>query len=124
MPNLAKVFEKVIYNELKLIVPPRLSKLQHGFLKNRNIETNLMEFCIYINEAFEQGKQVDVFFAHIRKAFDTVKQPLLIRKFTRYPVSNKFLLRLYSYFQNRRKYVKVGNTMYHFQLAREQFLVH
>lgn len=65
---------------------------------------------MYANEAFEQRKQVDVFFADIRKAFATVKQPLLIRKFAKYSISNKFLLWLRSYFLNRKQYVKVGNS--------------
>lgn len=110
MPNLAKVMEKIIYNQLKLILTPLLSKQQHGFLSNRNIETNLMDFSIYANEAFEQKKQVDVFYADIHKAFDTVKQPLLIRKLSKYPVSNEFLLWLKSYYENRKQYVRVGNA--------------
>lgn len=97
MPNFAKLFEKTINNQLKLIIPPLLSKSQHGFLLNRNIETSLMEFFTYINEAFAKQMQVDVFFAGIRKAFDTVKQSLVIWRVAKYPVSYKFLVWIQQY---------------------------
>lgn len=110
MPSLAKVFEKVIYNQLKLIIMPELSKNQHGFLSNRNIETNLMEFSIQVNESFEAHAQTDTFYADISKAFDRVKQSLLIRKMAKLPVSNDILRWFNSYFTGRKQYVRVGST--------------
>lgn len=75
----AKLFETIIYEQLKLIVFPRLSNTQHGFRPNKNISTNLMELSTVINDAFENKAQVDVFYADISKAFDAVNQSLLIR---------------------------------------------
>lgn len=46
LPNIAKVFGRVLYNQLKLYIDPRISESQHGFLLNRCIETNLMEFTL------------------------------------------------------------------------------
>lgn len=109
MPNLAKVFEKVIYNQLKLIVMPRLSNNQHGFVTNRNIETNLMSFTMKANEAFSRRAQLDVFLADIKKAFDWVNQSKVIRKMAKFPVSNNLLRWLQSYFNDRQQYVSVGN---------------
>lgn len=110
MSNLAKVFEKLIYNQLKLIIPPRISKSQHGFLSNRNIETNLMEFTTFIHDAFELKCQADVFYADIQKAFDTVNQDLLIRKLAKYPLSNDILRWFKSYFEGRKQCVRLGST--------------
>lgn len=109
MPNIAKVFEKVIYNQLKLIIMPKLQKNQHGFLSNRNIETNLMEFSMQVNNSFEERAQTDTFYADISKAFDHVKQPLLIRKIAKFPVSNTMLRWFISYFAGRKQYARVGN---------------
>lgn len=109
MPNLAKVFEKVIYNQLKLIIMPRLSNNQHGFVTNRNIETNLMTFTMKANEAFSKRAQLDVFLADIKKAFDWVKQALAILKMAKFPVSNSLLRWFQSYFSDRQQYVSVGN---------------
>lgn len=79
MSNIAKVFEKGINDQLKLLLTPRLSKNQHGFLQNRSIESNWMEFSTHIHDAFEHGAQVDCFYADIQKAFDQVDQSQLIR---------------------------------------------
>lgn len=77
---LAEVFERVAYNQLKLIIIVKISKTQHGIVSNKNIETNLMEMTTLAQEAFESKAQLDVFYANISKAFDTVNpsklQPL------------------------------------------------
>lgn len=110
LPNLAKVFEKLIHNQLKLLITPRISKSQHGFLPNRNIETNLMEMTTLIHKAFEQNAQLDVFYADISKAFDCVDPSLLIRKLAKYPMSNKSLHFFTSYLNGRSQYVKCNGS--------------
>lgn len=87
---------------------PKLSKQQHGFLSNRCIETNLLEFVTFVHEAFEKGLQVDVFYADIKKAFDSVNQPLFMKKLAGFPVANKTLHWMNSYSSNRKQSVKVG----------------
>lgn len=62
MPNLAKVFERIMYEQVKLIINPNLKRQQHGFVSNRNIETNLMEFSQFTHTAYEMEAQVDTFF--------------------------------------------------------------
>lgn len=108
MPTIAKVFEKVVFNQLKMVIMPQLSDNQHGFLPNRNIDTNLMEFSVAINDAFEKNSQLDVFYADISKAFDTVNQHLLIRKLAKYPLSNAMLKWFKDYFKDRKQFVRVG----------------
>ena len=93
-----------------MVIAPRLSKQQHGFLSNRCIESNLMEFVNYVHEGFEQGLQVDVFYGDMAKAFDVVHQPLFIRKISRFPISNQTLHWLNSYSSNRKQVVKVNSS--------------
>lgn len=92
LPNLAKVFERVVYNQMKLIIPPRTLPSQHGFVSNRNIETNLLELTNHAHKAFEQNAQLDVIYADISKAFDSVNPSMLMRKLARFPVSNAALV--------------------------------
>lgn len=110
LPGLAKVFERVVYFQLKLILASKISKSQHGFVSNRNIETNLMEMTTLGHEAFEQKAQLDVFYADIAKAFDSVNPSKLLSKIAKYRVSNAFLGWLHSYLSNRSQYVKVGSA--------------
>ena len=109
--TLAKVFEMLVDQQLKLNVNHLLSKSQHGFLPNRNIETNLTELSVRAVEAFEAGKQIDIFYADIQKAFDTVDQSLLIRKMAKFPISNKTLRWFASYFKNRKQVVRVNSSV-------------
>ncbi|XP_055306841.1 uncharacterized protein LOC129571100, partial [Sitodiplosis mosellana] len=83
---------------------------QHGFMSNRNIQTNLMAFTIKANEAFERKAQLDVFYADIKKAFDTVNQSLLMRKLANFPLSNQVLSWIKSYFAGRKQFVRVGSA--------------
>lgn len=111
VPNLAKAFDRLIYNQLKLIIPPQISPNQHGFLSNRNIETNLMELTTLIHRAFNLKCQLDVFYADIKKAFDCVNPYLLIRTLARYRISNKVLRFFMSYFNSRTQYVKCNGAV-------------
>lgn len=106
--NWGKVYERTSYNQLKLIIHPRISKAQHGFVPNRGIETNLMELTSLAHDSFGMKAQLDVFSSDIHKAFDTVATSLLIRKLANIPVSNSLSTWLVSYFDKRKQYVKVG----------------
>lgn len=108
LPNLAKVFERLIHNQLKLIIPLQLSQNQHGFISNRNIETNLTTL---IHRAFDLKCQLDVFYADIKKAFDCVNPYLLIRTLSQYRISNKVLRFFMSYLNSRTQYVKCNGAL-------------
>lgn len=65
LPNLGKIFEIIVYNQLKLILTPCLSSSQHGFIPNRNIQSNIIELTINMHNAFDNNNQIDVFYADI-----------------------------------------------------------
>lgn len=109
MPNIAKVFERVVHNQLKLMITPHITNQQHGFLSNRSIESNLHDYISYIHEAFECNDQVDVFYADVKKAFDTVNQPLMISKLSKFPIGNDTLKWINNYSLNRKQFVRVGS---------------
>lgn len=110
MPNIAKVFDKIIRDQLKLIIHPRIKTTQHGFIPNRNIETNLLEHTTHIHRAFASHAQLDVFYSDAKKAFDHVDKSLQIRKLARFPVSNQSLFWFKSYLSDRVQYVKIGHA--------------
>ena len=55
---IAKVFEKIIYNQLFPSLRKTFSPFQHGFLKGRSTATNLTLFNDFITNAMDDGKQV------------------------------------------------------------------
>ena len=109
MPNLAKVFERVVFLQLKLIVPRNINVSQHAFLPNRNIESNLMELSVAAHDAFDQNAQLDSYNVDIQKAFDRVKAMKFIQKMSTFPFSNAVLLWFVSYLSSRVQYVMIGN---------------
>lgn len=111
MPNLAKVFEKSVHYQLRMIICPQLSKQQHGFLSNRCIETNLMEFVNFTHAAFDKDCQVHTFYADIKKAFDTIDHTFLIEKLAKFRIGNQTLRWLSSYSWGRKQFVRVGSSV-------------
>lgn len=107
MPNIAKVFDIVIHDQLKLM---ENWTTQHGFILIRNIDTNLLEHTNHIHRAFACNSQLDTFYADVSKAFDHVEKSRQIRKLARFPLSNQSLFWFKSYLSHRQQYVKVGHA--------------
>ena len=66
-----------------------LYKLQHGFRKNRNCETQLFEFTDDVSKNLEEGKQTDVLVMDFAQAFDKVCHSLLLQKLDHYGIQGK-----------------------------------
>lgn len=110
VPNLAKIFDIVIRDQLKLIITPHIRSTQHCFLPGRNIETNLFEQTTHIYEAFDRHAQLDMFLSDVSKAFDHVDSSKQIRKLAQHPLSNQSILWFKSYLTDRCQYLKIGNA--------------
>lgn len=111
VPNIAKVFDIVVKEQLQLIIQPHIKSTQHGFLPCRNIETNLMEHTTHIHYAFANDCQLDTVYLDVSKAFDHVDTYLEVRKLSSFPLSNNVLFWFKSYLSDRCQYVKVGNAL-------------
>ena len=53
---------------------------QHGFIRGRFCQTNLIAFYDQVTKALDADVAVDVVFLDFSKAFDTVSHPVLIKK--------------------------------------------
>ena len=53
---------------------------QHGFVRGRSCQTNLVAFYDQVTESLDASVTVDVVFLDFRKAFDTVSHPILVKK--------------------------------------------
>lgn len=84
---------------------------QHGFVKGRSIETNLVTFLQTVVPAAHNRGQVDAMYFNMRKAFDRVAHMLLLRKVTLYGISPKYCTLLNSYLAYRRNVVRASNTL-------------
>ena len=107
MPIANKIFEKVIFRQLYPQVHRLIAEQQHGFVRNRTVETNLLEFTHYICETLDKKSQnqVDVVYTDLQKAFDKVNHEMLLRKLLEWGFSMDTVLLLGSYFRQSRQYV-------------------
>ena len=79
---LGKLFERIILAHVHE-GPAREIMLrgnQHGFIRGRSCQTNLVAFYDQITRSLDAGVAVDIVFLDFRKAFDTVSHPVLIKK--------------------------------------------
>ena len=68
-----------------------LDKNQHGFLKGRSCETQLIEFIQDMHSSLEVGKQVAVVVMDFSKAFDKVPHNRLLYKLAEYGIEDQSL---------------------------------
>ena len=85
-----------------------INAVQHGFLPGKSCATQLLEVLDYIGSLLDAGKQTDVIYMDMSKAFDKVNHVALIRKLNRcFNISGNLLCWFRSYLQGRRQCVTV-----------------
>ena len=109
---ICKVLEKIVcaamisfLSEHKLISPQ-----QHGFLRGRSCQTNIMLCLERWTQILDDGKSVDVAFFDYSKAFDKVSHRLLLIKLKAYGFDGKLLVWIEAWLTDRKQRVVVGGA--------------
>ena len=77
----SKIFEKCMYSPLYEHFKDHLSINQHGFVKERSVMSNMLQFLNRIYKALDENPyEIIAFYADFSKAFDKVPHKLLLRK--------------------------------------------
>ena len=84
LPNLSKVFEKCIYNQLSIFFEKVLSKYQCGFRKGFSAQHCLLKLLEQWKESVDQGLVFGALLTDLLKAFDCLSHELLIAKLSAY----------------------------------------
>lgn len=106
---IAKVFERIIYNQVYAALKSSFSSFQHGFLKGRSTVTNLILLNEFITDAMANGKQVDVVYTDYSKAFDRIDHCILLSKLYGLGIRGDLLRWFSSYLKNRSQAVVLNN---------------
>jgi len=106
-----KVFEHIIADQLNSSLKPVISESQHGFMRNKSTVTNLLEFTSLVTDGFSDGKQTDVTYTDIAKAFDRLCQNLLCWKLDHIGLPPILVKWIESYLTNRYQCVLFNNTI-------------
>ena len=109
---ICKVFEKIICAAMLqfLTLNNLVSPQQHGFVKGRSCQTNILLCLERWTESLDNNKSVDVAYFDYAKAFDKVSHKLLLIKLKAYGIEGRLLKWLEAYLKDRKQRVVVGNA--------------
>ena len=110
LPNLSKVYERCIYNQIAKFFDKILSKHQCGFRKGHSAQHSLIVLLEKWKESVDQGHVFRALLTDLSKAFDCIPQNILIAKFNAYGFGNKAVRFLYDYLTSRKQRTKISDT--------------
>ena len=90
-----------------------LSRNQHGFVRGRSVQSNMLKLLKDIHEALDKNSSdtVVAFYTNFAKAFDRVPHYELLKKVIAIGVRGCFLDILSDCLERRTQHVRVGNTI-------------
>ena len=91
LPLVSKVFERCTFNSIKDHVFRQINPCQHGFVAGRSCVTQLIEVLEHIGRVLDRGKQIDVIYLDMSKAFDKVSQTRLLSRLRDFGFGGNFL---------------------------------
>ena len=87
LPNISKIYDKLIYNQLYDYFDDILSPSQYGFRKGYSTQHCLLVMLEKFKESVDKGNEFGALLTDLSKAFDCIDHKLLIAKLFWYGVS-------------------------------------
>ncbi|CAB3999711.1 Hypothetical predicted protein, partial [Paramuricea clavata] len=88
-----------------------ISVAQHGFLRGKSCTGQLISVLHRISQNLDSGKQTDILYFDVAKAFDTVNHSLLLKKLQRFGLRDNILTWFKSYLSGRQQRVLVNGDI-------------
>ena len=99
-----------MYEELLSHTETKIDPCQHGFLRNKSCNSNLLSFTNSISLSLHDKVGVDVVYFNFVKAFDTISHDIILYKLkTQYDNDGALLKFFVNYLQGRRQRVVLEN---------------
>ena len=107
-----KVFERILYDELLTRTIDKIDKRQHGFLRNRSCNFNLLLFNESIARSLHEKIGTYIIYFDFAKAFDTVSHDLILKKLiTQYNIDGTLLKFFTEYLRSRKQRVILDSVI-------------
>jgi exonuclease III len=110
LPNISKIYERYMHNQISEYFESFFSKFQFGFRKNHSAQQCLIAMIEKFKKSKDSGNAFGAVLTDLSKAFDCISYDLLIGKLDAYGFDRKSLKFILSYLTDRRQRVKIGNS--------------
>ena len=111
IPFISKIFEKSINSRLVNFFDRNslFTDVQFGFRKGKSTFDALLKLVNEIYDSLNSRNHMLSIFVDLKKAFDTVSHPILVKKLEKYGVRGIPLDLIHSFLSNRQQFVKIGD---------------
>ena len=110
LPNLSKIYEKLIYDQLYDYFDKILLPSQCGFRKGYSSQNCLLAMLENFKKSADDGNEFGALLNNLSKAFDCIHHKILIAKLFCYGASLSALNLIHSYLSNRTQRIKINNS--------------
>jgi hypothetical protein len=112
LTSTSKILEKIINNRLVNYLSHNkiLSDRQYGFRKGRSTQDAIKDLTKFIIDKVDKGEKCITVFLDLKKAFDTVSVPILVRRLESVGIRGTQLAVLKNYLMERIQIVKIENN--------------
>ena len=107
LPVISKVLKRCVLAGLRDHISHLISREQHGFLAGGSCVTQLRRVLHYIGGQVDAGKQIDIIYLDMSKAFDKVDHTKLLARLYQYGITGKLHDWFRSYLKGRKQQVTV-----------------
>ena len=110
--SICKILEKMVCSAIMCFLTRNnlITPQQHGFMRGRSCQTNIMLCLEKWTEILDEGMSVDVAYFDYAKAFDKVSHRLLKQKLKSYGIRGKLLEWIEAWLERRTQRVVVGDA--------------
>ena len=110
LPNLSKIFEKCMFEQMSQFFENIFSKYQCGFRKGFSTQQCLLAMLEKWKRSVDNSKMFGALLTNLSKAFDCLDHELLIAKLNAYGFSLTALKLVHNYLSNRKQRTKINST--------------
>ena len=110
LPNLSKVYERLMYNQIYPYFDTLFSKFQCGFRKGFNAQHCLLVIIEKWRKTLDKGGATGAVLTYLSKAFDCIDHNLLIAKLDAYGFDKQSIDFLHSYLTKCKQRTKVDSA--------------
>ena len=111
LPNLSKLYERLIYNQIYSYFQTVFSKFQSGFRKGFNAQHCLLAMVEKWRKFPDKGGEAGAVSTDLYKAFDCIDHNLVIAKLSAYGFEKQSINFIYSYLTKRKQRTKVDSAV-------------